>query len=80
MKFRQCKIEKHYVQKFLWIVIDQFEMQLITFHSNSNIKKSLVTLRVDLESTKMRLKKEIQERRQITLAKNLTFEGLKCFN
>ena len=64
MKFPDCiKMEELNLQKFLWIDMDEFEMQLIEFQSSSIWKQKFIDLRVDLENIeKRRLEKGIPER------------------
>ena len=51
------------LQKFSWIDMDKFEMELIEFQSSSIWKQKFIDLRVDLESIKKRLlEKGILER------------------
>ena len=51
------------LQKFSWIDMDKFEMELIEFQSCSIWKQKFIDLRVDLENIKKRLlEKGILER------------------
>ena len=51
------------LQKFLWIDMDKFEIELIEFQSSSIWKQKCIDLRVDLENIKKRLlEKGILER------------------
>ena len=52
------KMEKLNLQKFSWINMDKFEMELIEFQSSSIWKQKFIDLRVDLENI---LKKAIRE-------------------
>ena len=56
-------MEELNLQKFSWIGMDKFEMELIEFQSNSIWKQKFIDLRVDSENIeKRRLEKEILER------------------
>ena len=57
------KMEELNLQKFSWIDMEKFEMQLIKFQSSSIWKQKLIDLRVDLENIeKRRLEKVVLER------------------
>ena len=57
------QMEELNLQKFLWIDMDKFEMELIEFQSSSIWKQKFIDLRVDLENIKKRLlEKRILER------------------
>ena len=48
------------LEKFLWIDMDEFEMQLIEFQSSSIRKQKFIDLRVEMENIeKRRLEKGI---------------------
>jgi len=69
------KMEELNLQKFSWIVMDEFEMQLIESQSSSSWKRRFVDLRVDLENIeKKRLEKGILERS----AEKRTIADLEC--
>ena len=56
-------MEELNLQKFSWIGMDKFEMELIEFQSSSIWKQKFIDLRVDLENIKKRLlEKGILER------------------
>ena len=56
-------MEELNLQKFSWIDMDEFEMQLIEFQSSSIWKQRFTDFRVDLENIeKKRLEKVILER------------------
>ena len=68
-------MEELNLQKFSWIVMDEFEMQLIESQSSSSWKRRFVDLRVDLENIeKKRLEKGILERS----AEKRTIADLEC--
>ena len=69
-------------KKFLWIDINEFEMQLIEFQSSSIWKQKFIDLRVDLENIeKRRLEKKILERSaksKLLRAWNVIPENFSC--
>ena len=61
MRYLDCrKMEEMNLEKFLWIDMDEFEMQLIEFQSSSIRKQKFIDLRVEMENIeKRRLEKGI---------------------
>ena len=76
MKFPDSvEMEELNLQKFSWIVMDEFEIQLIEFQSRSILKRKFTDPRVDLEN--------IEKRQLVTgilekSCRKRTIAGLEC--
>ena len=68
------KMEELNLQKFSWIDMDEFEMQLVEFQGSLISKQKFIDLRVDWKT----LKKAIREGKTREKCRKRTIAGLEC--
>ena len=68
------KMEELNLQKFSWIDMDKFEMELIEFQCSSIWKQKFIDLRVDLED----VEKAIREGNTREKCRKQTIADLEC--